>query len=382
MSPPIPGVAGRLGAAAQDIRVMIVDDSAVVRGFVTRWLEEEGDISIVSSVGNGMLALKAVERSAPDVVVLDIEMPDLDGMETLPRLLAMVPTLQVIMSSTLSRRNAAISLEALSKGAADYIAKPSLTRDPDASLAFKRELVGKVKALGLARRGRDRREATRARVAADTAAPAHRLYGDRPVILRPASSVRPRVLAIGSSTGGPQALLDLFTGLRNSVELPVFITQHMPETFTSILADHIARSSSAPCAEAVDEEPVKAGHVYVARGGLHMVVTQQNGQPVIRLTQDPPENFCRPAVDVMFRSLAKVYGAATLAVVLTGMGSDGLKGGRAIVQAGGSVLAQDEATSVVWGMPGAVATDGQCSAILPLAEVGPAITKVLAGGRI
>ena len=216
----------------------------------------------------------------------------------------------------------------------------------------------------------------------DTAAPAHRLYGDRPVMLRTASSVLPKVLAIGSSTGGPQALLELFSGLKNSVELPVFITQHMPDTFTAIMADHIARSSNAACTEAVDGEPVKAGHVYVARGGLHMVVTQEDSQKVIHLTEDPPENYCRPAVDVMFRSLAKVYGAGILAVVLTGMGSDGLKGGRTIVQAGGSLLAQDEATSVVWGMPGAVATDGLCSAILPLSEIGTAITKVLAGGRV
>jgi two-component system chemotaxis response regulator CheB len=322
----------------------------------------------------------------PDVIVLDIEMPEMDGLTALPKLLQADPDVKVIMASTLTLRNASISMKALAKGAADYIPKPTSTRDMAAADTFKHELIEKVKTLGAVRRqsggARPARPAIRPVPAPGAKdAKAKSLYRGAEVTLRKASMLVPSVLAIGSSTGGPQALLTLFETLKNKIKLPIFITQHMPPTFTTILAEHIASASGTRCAEAEDGEAVEEGRIYLAPGDYHMTVKRDGGKVVLSLNQDPPVNFCRPAVDPMLESLRAVYGSHVLTVILTGMGQDGLVGGRAIADEGGTVIAQDEETSVVWGMPGAVATGGVCSAVLPLDKIGPEILKIT-GARV
>lgn len=372
------------------IRVMVVDDSAVVRGLETRLLEADPQIKVVASVGNGQLALQTLDRHEVEVVILDIEMPVLDGLSALPKLLERDPTLKVIMASTLTLRNAEISLQALEAGAADYLPKPAASREISAEGAFKHDLIAKVKALGLARRRGQQRPgakpagtgfaAARTRQEAPVKAPAVSLRQQAPVILRkaPVTAEAVDVIAIGSSTGGPQALFAVLGALKGSGPLrqPILVTQHMPATFTTILAGHISRASGMEAHEGQDGEVIKGGQVYVAPGDYHMTVESKGTQKVIRLNQDPPENFCRPAVDPLFRSVARAYGRRTLAVVLTGMGSDGTKGGAMIVEAGGTIVAQDEATSVVWGMPGAIAQAGLCTAVLPIGEIGPYISKI------
>ncbi len=360
-------------------RVMVVDDSAVIRGFVTRWLEEDPAIQVVSSAADGALALRALQKASVEVIVLDIEMPELDGMSALPLLLEADPNLQVIMASTLTLRNATVSLKALAMGAADYIAKPTTTRDPELAASYRRELAEKVNALGAARRSR-LREALPGVEGSKRLVPAKpdQASAAQSFSLRPLSPVPTKAIAIGSSTGGPRALLDLFGRFGKGIALPIFITQHMPPTFTTILAEHIGQTGRITCVEAGDGDPVADGQVYLAPGGYHMTVRAGAQGSVIRLTQDPPENFCRPSVDTMYRSLVQTYRGGVLAVMLTGMGADGLQGARAIVEAGGNIVAQDEATSVVWGMPGAVATDGLCAAVLPLPQIGVWIARCLA----
>lgn len=351
----------RDGAKADCIRVMVVDDSVVIRGLLSRWVEADPALQLVGSHRNGKLAVDDIERSNPDVVVLDIEMPEMDGLTALPLMLRKKRDLVVIMASTLTRRNAEVSLRALSLGAQDYVPKPESTSEVTTSIDFRRELIDKVKALGQRRRN------------LGPAAPAIRT--------RPYSAARPRILAIGSSTGGPQALQKLLADIGTAIrEVPVVVTQHMPPTFTAILAEHLAKASLRPAKEAENGEILKPGHIYVAPGGLHMTVDKDGGQVLARLNDGPPVNFCKTAVDPLFDSVAKVYGSATLAVVLTGMGHDGAAGVRTIAAGGGSVIAQDEATSVVWGMPGAAAQTGMCCEILPISRIGPKISGLLSGG--
>lgn len=366
---------------ADQVRVMLVDDSAVVRGLVTRILEEDQGIAVVASVGNGQMALSALERQDVDVIVLDIEMPVMDGMTALPKLLAADPGVRIIMQSTLTLKGADISMRALEMGAADYIPKPTATRDLAGGMDFKSELIGKVKALGQARRRDPNRKA---RPGVSTAprpvAPAPRpsaLHPAGPLQLRTHTPEVPDIIAIGSSTGGPQALFNLLGTMRaGTVKQPILITQHMPATFTTILAEHISRVSGWEAKEGVDGEVIKGGRVYIAPGDFHMQVEVRGADKVIRLNKNPPENFCRPAVDPMLRSISAAYGKRVLAAILTGMGSDGAKGGQVVVQGGGTVIAQDEATSVVWGMPGAAANAGICSAVLPLPEIAPWMIKL------
>lgn len=372
-------------APSEPYRVMVVDDSAVIRGLISRWLELDKSISVVASASNGALALTQAARTKPEIVVLDIEMPEMDGMTALPRLIQIDPDIKVIMASTLTSRNAEISLQALSQGAADYIPKPSSGREAQASEEFQRDLVDKVKALGAARRLRPAAASSRtpgqpaARAPGVAPAGPKGLYGDARVTLRQASPLPPQILAIGSSTGGPQALFEVFGHWKDRLRLPILIAQHMPPKFTKILAQHLERTSGMACDEGQDGEKIVGGRVYVAPGDYHMVVQQGVGGPVIRLNQDEPENFCRPAVDPMFRSVAEAYGSRALAVVLTGMGHDGRDGADRLVAAGGSVVAQDEASSVVWGMPGAVATAGLCCAVVPLDAVGRTVERMVTG---
>lgn len=371
-----PSPAQTQAPSADPIRVMVVDDSAVIRGLLTRSLESDPDIRVVASVSDGQMALNNLARQSVDIIVLDIEMPVMDGLTALPKLVAAAPNARIIMASTLTARGADISLRALRAGAADYVTKPSSTRELNSADNFKRELVSKVKALG----GPARRVANRAPVARGPLAPPVAIQPARPrgeaVTLRAPGLQHPDVLAIGSSTGGPQALFEVMSHLGNGLHQPVLITQHMPATFTTILAEHIARQCGLSCAEGKDGEPVVSGRVYIAPGDFHMLVEQRGGTPVIVLNKEAPENFCRPSVDPMLRSIVRVFGGRVLTAILTGMGQDGMRGCEQVVAAGGTVVGQDEASSVVWGMPGAVANAGLCSAVLPLREIGPHLRRM------
>jgi two-component system chemotaxis response regulator CheB len=372
-----------LAATHDPIRVMVVDDAVVVRGLVSRWIDAEPGMTVVASLRTGRDAVREVTRVNPDVVLLDIDMPDLDGLSALPQLLEKKRDLVVIMASTLSRRNAEVSLKALALGAADYIPKPATNREVTTSVSFRAELIEKIRQLGRRRRrvpGETRKSAPPEAPAWPRAAPADSRGAD--IKLRPFSLIMPRVLLIGASTGGPQALTGLLGELGSVFErVPVLITQHMPPTFTTILAEHLARSSGCPAREASDGEPLAPGNIYLAPGGRHMLVGRRGGQAVIALNDGPPVNFCKPAVDPLFSSAAQAFGSATLAVVLTGMGSDGARGAQAIAAAGGSVIAQDEATSVVWGMPGSAAQAGVCSAVLPLPEIASKLGVLIVGEK-
>ncbi len=362
------------------VRVMVVDDSAVIRGLISRWIETEPDFVVAATMRTGRDAVNHIERVDPDVVVLDIEMPDLDGISALPLLLAKKPDLVVIMASTLTRRNAEISFRALALGAADYIPKPESTRTAGNAEIFRHELIGKIRSLAARRRTAIRVEASPP--LAPTPGPVREALPRRPPPLRPFSLVAPRAVLIGSSTGGPQALMTLVAQLGPVIDrVPILITQHMPPMFTTILAEHLTRVSGRAALEGVDGEVIKPGRIYLAPGKYHMRVRREGANAVIALDDGPPINFCRPAVDPLFASAALVWQAATLGVVLTGMGADGKRGGRDIIAAGGSIIAQDEATSVVWGMPGAVAQDGQCAAILPLDAIAPRLSRLFAGDR-
>jgi two-component system chemotaxis response regulator CheB len=358
---------------------MIVDDSAVIRGLPARFLEAESDISVVASVSNGQMALDRLERTDVEIVVLDIEMPIMDGMTALPLILRKRPGIQVLMASTLTRKNAEVSLRALALGAADYVPKPSSTSEIHSADAFKNELTAKVTALAEA--GRSGRSRTPRPATAGPAAPAlakkSLLSSGAPLSLRQQPIQRPDLIAIGSSTGGPQALFKLLKDFGGSVSQPILITQHMPPTFTSLLAEHITKTSSMPCTEAKDGESIRPGHIYLAPGDYHLIVEKGVSGNILRLTQEERENYCRPAVDPMLRSLVPLYGSRLLVIILTGMGSDGCKGAQRVVAAGGSVIAQDEETSVVWGMPGAVATAGICSAVLPISDIAPYVRKLV-----
>jgi two-component system chemotaxis response regulator CheB len=352
---------------------MVVDDSAVIRGLLTRALEADPDLAVVASAGDGQQAINALKRHDIEIAILDIEMPVMDGLTALPKLIAAKPGLPVLIASTLTLRGAQVSLKALALGAADYVTKPgssALTTAAD----FKRELVHKVKGLAQARRKSqgEAAPAPRAGEAASAPAPAARTGEIR---LRPMPADRPEVIAIGSSTGGPQALFRLLKSL-TGVQQPILITQHMPATFTTILAEHIARLTGLAAAEAVDGEPLVASRVYIAPGDYHMLAEAQGTMRRLRLGKGAPENFCRPAVDPMLRSLAQVYGRRVLCAILTGMGQDGLRGGEALVAASSAVVAQDEKSSIVWGMPGAVALAGLCSAVLPIDELGPFLSRI------
>jgi two-component system chemotaxis response regulator CheB len=367
---------------------MIVDDSVVIRGLISRWIASEPDMVVAATLRTGLDAVNQIERINPDVAVLDIEMPELDGISALPQLLAKKRNLIIIMASTLTRRNAEISFKALSLGASDYIPKPESTREQSAAETFHHDLIQKIRNLGAKVRRTAPAHASpplapsleRSREPAARPQPAPVA---QPQLLRRAFSPQaPRALVIGSSTGGPQALMTLVADLGPVIDrFPVLITQHMPPTFTTILAEHLARTSRRPAHEAIDGEIVKPGTIYLAPGGRHMRVVRHGADAAIALDDGPPVNFCKPAVDPLFTSAIDVWQGGVLAVVLTGMGSDGMRGGKDIVAAGGSVIAQDEATSVVWGMPGAAANAGICAAVLPLNQIALKLVRMFSGDR-
>ena len=383
---PEPGTA--LNGADDGIRVMLVDDSAVIRGLISKMITPDPEITIVASVADGAQAVKRMDRCDIDVIVLDIEMPVMDGLTALPKLIEADPNVKIVMASTLTEKNADISLKALEAGAADYIPKPTSTSQIAGASNFRQDLLEKIKILGATARrdaGRPLPKTTTRTIQAPTGAPVKpdtsaSLYS-KPVTLRPSTNAQsPKILAIGSSTGGPQALLELFKGLKPTIGVPVVITQHMPPTFTRILSEHITKATDWTCTEAEEGEVLKPNQAYIAPGDYHMEVIESSNGPCLRMNQDPPVNFCRPAVDPMLKSVVKVFGARVLTAILTGMGNDGLDGGKVVIEAGGTLIAQDEASSVVWGMPGAVATAGICSAILPLTQLGGHIMKFIGKG--
>lgn len=352
-------------AESSRTRVMVVDDSAVMRGIMARWIGEVDDFDVVTTAANGRIAVDALKRFSPDIVLLDIEMPEMDGLAALPLILKRRPEARIIIVSTLTRRNAEISLKCLSLGAVDYLTKPD-SRQVSRSEEFRRELIEKLKAhAGLQGQGGRGIVKTARRPAGSAGKP---------------SISRPKCLLIGASTGGPRAVEQVLTGLGTALkQVPVLIVQHMPPMFTTVFADHLSNQCGARAHEPKDGEPLMPGAVFVAPGGRHMGLSLDGGQPVIRLDDSPPVSFCRPAVDVLLRDAAAVFGNSALAVILTGMGSDGTNGARMLVEAGGTVLVQDEATSTVWGMPGSVARAGLAHDILPLEAIGPVLKRHISG---
>lgn len=343
---------------------MVIGDSGVVVGAVDTAVHGANDIRIATTAQNVTQAVIRLKSEAIDVAVLDIGMPNLSIERALRRLRDTVPALNVILSASLTFRNVKNSMAALLAGAATFIPVPGKHHKENDPATFRRDLLDAIR--GLAGNKRASRPGARAAPIAQPIA----------LSLRTHPPTRPDVIAIGSSTGGPQALVALMRDLPRGIKTPILITQHLPATFTAIFAQNIAKAAGRPCAEGQDGEEIRPGRIYVAPGGFHMLVEKKGSANVIRITSDLPENFCRPAVDPMFRAVARVYGRNVLAVILTGMGRDGAAGGKAIVDAGGTVIAQDEATSIVWGMPGAAAEAGICSKILPLPEIAPAIAKL------
>ena len=362
---------------------MVVDDSAVVRGLFTQWIAAEADMQVVASAWNGRMAIDQAAAAAPDVAILDIEMPELDGISALPQLMERKPDLAVIMASAQTRRHAEISIRALMLGAADYVPKPQSMTGGNQVAAFRRELIDKIREIGTRRRtsrarSRGTRTGGRIQPVGEQGVAASHEAVDQP--LRPFPHAVPRALLIGASTGGPQALTTLLSRLGPVVgKMPVLITQHMPPMFTTIIAQHLTRASGIVAREAIDGEPVLAGRIYVAPGGMHLRVERRAGKVVTALSDEPPVNFCKPAIDLLFSSAARVWGRGIMALVLTGMGYDGAAGARDIVASGGSVMAQDEASSVVWGMPGAVVQAGLCCAILPVDAMATRLNELIVG---
>jgi len=363
------------------ISVLVVDDSALVRRVVTDALAEDPEIQVVGTAANGRLALAKIEQLLPDLITLDIEMPEMDGLATLKELRKTRSRLPVIMFSTLTEVGAAATLTALSLGASDYVTKPSNTGSfAQARKNVQDQLIPRIHAL-CKRPGSSARSA--APVAPAAAAPVRPVAPPHPVAV---SSARPKpgrvdLVAIGCSTGGPDALTKVICGLPASFPVPVVVVQHMPPVFTRMFAQRLDRAAPMRVVEATDGLTLDAGCLYLAPGDYHLEVARGRSVVQTRLTQAPPENFCRPAVDVMLRSIAPVYGANTLVVILTGMGHDGLVGCQLLHARGAEIVAQDQASSVVWGMPGAVAEAGLADSVLPLDRVASHVVSRAAQGR-
>jgi len=356
------------------IRVLIVDDSAVIRRLLSDLLKEDPHIEVVGIAANGEIAIAKVQQLHPDIVTLDVEMPVMDGLETLKALRKINQKVPVIMFSTLTERGSNATLDALSLGASDYVNKPANVGSIIEGMGrIRDELIPKIKAL--------------CKRVNHLVQPA---LSPGPIIQRPTrilSSSRSSsgtrgvdVVAIGVSTGGPNALAELMPALGKDFPVPIVMVQHMPPLFTRLLAERLGSISGFRCQEGSQGQLIRPGQAWVAPGGFHMETERVRDGVILTLNEEKPENSCRPAVDVLFRSVAKCYGSKVLAVVLTGMGQDGLKGCEVVHAAGGQILAQDEPTSVVWGMPGAVSLAGLAEKILPLKEIAPEILKRVHAG--
>jgi two-component system chemotaxis response regulator CheB len=349
------------------IRVLIVDDSVVVRRLVADVVSSDPGCEVVGTAANGKIALAKIVQVNPDVVTMDIEMPEMDGLETLVALRKTHPRLPVIMFSTLTERAAAATLKALTLGANDYVTKPSATSVAAASQQLREQLLAKVRLFGGPALGAPR----------PVAAP----RAPTPLAKAHSSTARVDVLMIGCSTGGPNALTTLLEAFPPNPSVPVVIVQHMPPVFTRLLADRLRTQTNLRVKEAQGGETLAPGDLWIAPGDYHMIVRRDGLAARLALVQTPPENSCRPAVDVLFRSVVEFYGPRTLAVVMTGMGQDGLRGCEHVREAGGQIVVQDEATSVVWGMPGFVANAGLADAVLPLGQIAPEVWRRIGGSR-
>jgi two-component system chemotaxis response regulator CheB len=343
---------------------MVIGAHDFIAGMVREILEKDPRIEVAATPVDGPEAVGRYRGGGSEVVVFDIGGNPAEALTSISRLLRFDGEAQVIMVSTLNFTNVKAGIEGMEKGAAEFLQTPAAHTKDSSIAVFRHNLVETVHGLGLAHR----RAARPAKAPAAVPTPSFEL--------RRGSMLLPEALVVGSSTGGPQALTALFQNLAPSLNMPVFVAQHMPPAFTASLAKSITNKTDWPMAEGKDGEAVEKGHAYIAPGDKHMVLEKKDGKVLIRINEDPPVNFCRPSADPLFRSAAEIYGAKTMAAVLTGMGSDGEKGAGAIAEAGGTIVAQDEKTSIVWGMPRAVALAGVCSAVLPLEKIAGYLNKL------
>ncbi|MCA9041318.1 MAG: chemotaxis response regulator protein-glutamate methylesterase [Planctomycetaceae bacterium] len=343
------------------IRVLIVDDSAVIRGLLARALQTDSEIEVAGTSMHGEAALSFLRRNDADVVLLDVEMPVMDGIATLQEIQKQYPGVHVVMVSSYTMAGAEDTVAALSMGAAGCVAKPISNSPSDSVNQLSKELLPIVKSLGRSRHQKS-----------DSPTPIRRQEFSSPV---PGPMITPHIVVIGTSTGGPQALRTVLTGLPKDFPLPILIVQHMPPMFTPMLAKHIAQDTGRPAKEAEHNEPIQRGVTYVAPGDYHMMINKLGERMVLQLNQNEPEHYCRPSVNPLFRSAAEWYRNKVLGVMLTGMGEDGIEGTRKLVENGGYMMAQNEATCVVYGMPRAVIEAGLAKQILPLDQVANQIAK-------
>ncbi|NQV83878.1 MAG: chemotaxis-specific protein-glutamate methyltransferase CheB [Rhodospirillales bacterium] len=349
------------------VQVMVVGDSQVVGDMVEGILDRDARIQVSARPADGEKAITQFRTTEAEVVVIDIGDNPQQSLTTISRLLRIDAKARIVMVSTLNFTNVKTGLEGLERGAVEFLQTPAIHTKDSSHVVFQHNLAESVFELGMARREEGER------LARKTPSPP---ATDATITLRPASAQPPKILVIASSTGGPKALVTVLAGLSASVVVPILIAQHMPPVFTGALAQNIARTSGRPCAEGIDGEYLKPGHVYVAPGDYHMLLERAGGGVCIRVNQETRENYCRPSAEPLFRSAAKIYGPTTLGLVLTGMGNDGAVGAKAITQAGGTIIAQDQKTCVVWGMPGTVAKAGLCSAVLGLGEIAAYLNSV------
>lgn len=343
-------------------RVLVVDDAVVVRRIVTDALGADPDLEVVGTAPNGRIALAKIPQLNPDIITLDVEMPEMDGLETLVELRKRYPELPVIMFSTLTERGTKVAMDALLRGANDYVTKPANVGSvAEAIQRIREQLVPKIHAL-----------CGKVTVAAPSS-PVARRSPRRSTAL----AGRVEAVVIGVSTGGPNALSELLPQLPAHLRVPVVVVQHMPPMFTRLLAERLDSRCHLTVHEAVHGQPITAGNVYIAPGDHHLEVRKRGTALVAGLTQAPPENSCRPSADVLFRSAVGVLGGGLLAVVLTGMGHDGRRGAEEVHEVGGRILVQDEATSVVWGMPGSVVSAGIADEVRPLGQIGQRIVELV-----
>jgi len=348
------------------IRILVVDDSVVARRVISDILSEEDDFEVVGTAPNGKIALAKIERLEPDLVTLDIDMPELDGIQTLTAIRSSHPRVRAIMVSNHTKRGAAITVEALFLGASDYVTKAakSSTRD-EARQNLRQQLVPKIRALTIP--------------TGPGVVPAPARGWRTP--LRQAAAAAVEVVVIGASTGGPNALTTILETLPAGLPTPVLIVQHLPANFTTFFAERLDTACALEVREAGSGDRIVPGIVSIAPGDTHLEMRSRGGNVEMVTTNGPLVNSCRPAADILFRSAAKTFGPGVLAVILTGMGRDGLDGSREVRAAGGRVIAQDRSTSVVWGMPGQVADAGLAEAILPIDDIGPEIVRRVTAGR-
>lgn len=343
------------------IKVMIVDDSFVVRGVLKRALQPDNDIEVVAMAVNGQEGVEFLDKYKPDVVILDIEMPVMDGITALPLMLKKNPSLTVIVASTLTLRGADISLKCLELGAKDYLPKPGTTGLIEDPKVFQQELIGRIKSL-----------------AGKTFGSFATKESAEPIVIgetRQLLTTQPKAIIIGSSTGGPQALMQVLQAVGNNFQQPIFIAQHMPPIFTKSLANHIEKISGRTAKEGESGEIVKDNTIYIAPGDYHMGVIEENGLYKIITNKEPPENYCRPSVNPLLRSSITAYKGNAVCFMLTGMGSDGLQGAKEFVEKGGSIIAQDQESSTVWGMPKAVYQAGLTCGLVPLNKMKDVIIR-------